>query len=126
MKTSIWYHTADNQPPKSGYYLTYRGWGMGGKIDGESDYGYLYYHTNTNKWYEYSSEVRSMHPRTAIVYYWTDATPDEWVNKDPPLINRKKVLRGNSALEIAWKNVESAIRQYEIVKSLTFESNDDN
>ena len=37
MRTSIWYRTELQQPPKSGYYLSYRGWGMGGKADGDHD-----------------------------------------------------------------------------------------
>jgi hypothetical protein len=117
MKTSIWYHTKDRQPDQSGYYLSYRGWGMGGKADSDHDHGYLYYHKKTNRWYEDSGEVRAMHPNTCIVYYWTDADPCGWVENDPPVVSRVKP-KDNPALEIAWKNVEEAIRQYEIVKSL--------
>lgn len=118
MKTSIWYHTADQQPDKDGYYLTYRGWGMGGKADGDSDHGYLYYHKKTDNWYEYQGEVRSMYPRTCIVYYWSDANPAGWVDNDPPVSHRKKATP-NPALEIAWNNVQEAIRQYDIVRKLT-------
>jgi len=90
MKTSIWYHTKDRQPDQSGYYLSYRGWGMGGKADSDHDHGYLYYHKKTNRWYEYSGEVRAMHPNTCIVYYWTDADPCGWVENDPPVVSRVK------------------------------------
>ena len=124
MKLSIWHHTADQQPSKSGYYLTYRGWGMGGKADGDSDNGYLYYFAKSDQWYEYESEIRSGFPRTCIVYYWTDADPAGWVDKDPPVSQRKKTLvEKNAALDIAWKNVEEAIRKYEVVKALS--GNDD-
>jgi hypothetical protein len=55
----------------------------------------------------------------ANVYYWTDADPEAWVNSDPPLTKRKKVVDENPALKIAWNNVQEAIRQYEIIKALT-------
>ena len=56
MRTSIWYRTEEKNPDKSGYYLSYRGWGMGGKGDGDHDHGYLYYDkkktsgASTNLW----------------------------------------------------------------------------
>ncbi len=112
MRTSIWYRTEEQQPNKSGYYLAYRGWGIGGKADGDSDHGYVYYDKGLDEWHDYESGGHY-----AIVYYWTDATPDDWTDQDPPSINIKK-LKDNPALEIAWKNVEEAIRQYHIVKGL--------
>ncbi len=117
MRTSIWYRTEERQPDISGYYLTYRGWGMGGKADGDEDNSYLYYHKKTDKWYEYEGEVRAMHPRTCIVYYWTDADPAGWTDSDPPSIHIKQ-LKDNPALEIAWNNVQEAVRQYQIIKGL--------
>lgn len=119
MKISIWHHTADQQPLSSGYYLTYRGWGMGGKVDGESDHGYLYYHSQTDRWYEYQSEVRSMHPRTCIVYYWTDADPQQWVDDDPPVTLRKKIREDQPAVKAAWDNLQKALEQYNIIKELS-------
>ena len=113
MKTSIWYHTEDQQPPKSGYYLSYRGWGMGGKADGDHDHGYVYFDKKKNEWRDYDSGGHY-----AIVYYWTDATPDEWVDQDPPITKRKKHREDNPALQIAWERVQESIRQYEIVRSL--------
>ena len=113
MKTSIWYHTSDQQPPKSGYYLSYRGWGMGGKADGDHDHGYVYFDKKKNEWRDYDSGGHY-----AIVYYWTDATPDEWVDQDPPITKRKKHREDNPALQIAWERVQESIRQYEIVRSL--------
>ena len=50
MRTSIWFRTEEKQPDKSGYYLSYRGWGMGGKADGDSDHGYVYYDKKQNEW----------------------------------------------------------------------------
>lgn len=113
MRTSVWYRTEEKQPDKSGYYLSYRGWGMGGKADGDHDHGYVYFDKKKNEWRDYDSGGHY-----AIVYYWTDATPDEWVEADGPSINIKK-KDVNPAVEIAWKNVQEAIRQYEIVRKLT-------
>ena len=118
MRTSIWYHTADQQPFETGYYLCFQGWGIGGKADGDSDIEYLYYHKKTNKWYSYEGQVNSMHPDTRIVYYWTDADPSGWVDSDPPISQRKKHREDNPALKIAWDRVQESIRQYEIVRSL--------
>ena len=115
MKTCIWYHTADHQPEQSGYYLAYRGWGLGGKADGDSDHGYVYYDRRKNEWRDYDTGGHY-----AIVYYWTDARPDEWVENDVPVVNRKRA-KTNPALEIAWKNVERAIEQYELIKALAGE-----
>jgi hypothetical protein len=111
MKTSIWHHTADRQPDKSGYYLAYKSYSMG---DNETDTGYYYYSHGANSWRD--SKLSQAH--YANVYYWTDADPDAWVDSDPPLTQRK-AAKSNPALEIAWNNVQEAIRQYEIVKALT-------
>jgi hypothetical protein len=115
MKTCIWYHTADQQPEQSGYYLAYRGWGLGGKADGDRDHGYAYYDKRKNEWRDYD-----ISGHYAIVYYWTDARPDEWVENDVPVVNRKRA-KTNPALENAWKNVERAIEQYKLIKALAGE-----
>ena len=116
MRTSIWYRTEERQPPKSGYYLSYRGWGMGGKADGDHDHGYVYYDEKKNEWRDYESEYSGHY---AIVYYWTDATPDEWTDQDPPSIRIKALKESNAAVQSAWENVQEAIRQYEFIKKLT-------
>ena len=112
MKTSIWYHTADQQPEASGYYVAYKGMSMG---DDSSNTGYYYYNKSSGEWRDSSLSTAYY----AKVYYWTDADPEQWVNNDPPVSQRKKILQDNPALEIAWKNIEEAIRQYEIIKALT-------
>jgi hypothetical protein len=112
MKTSIWYHTADQQPKESGYYLAYRGWGIAGKADSDHDHGYVYYDKEINQWRDYDSGGHY-----AIVYYWTDARPDEWADNDPPVRKRTKP-KDNPALDIAWQNVERAVAQYELIRSL--------
>ena len=115
MKLSFWYHTADRQPPKSGYYLAYRGWGLGGKADGDHDHGYVYYDKRNNEWrdYEFTGNY-------AIVYYWTDAVPDEWVDSDPPVSQRKKSANAMPAAEkIAYDQMIAAIENYKTIKALS-------
>ena len=118
MRVSVWHRTEIKQPDKSGYYLTYRGWGIGGKSDGDSDHGYLYYNHKTKWWYEYEGEVRATHPRTALVYYWTDADPENWTDEDPPSIHLKKLTASNPTLNAAWRDVMQAIDKYNMIKEL--------
>lgn len=112
MKTSIWYHTADKQPEKSGYYVAYKSYSIG---DDSTNVGYYYYSAGANSWRD--SSLSQAH--YANVYYWSDADPEQWVEGDPPVTQRKKVIKSNPALEIAWNNVQEALRQFEIVKALT-------
>lgn len=121
MRTSIWYRTEERNPDKSGHYLSYRGFGMGGMSDYDSANGYMYYDRKTDSWYEYK-DLRD----TAIVYYWTDADPETWTDQDPPSIKIRKsynpVTRKHEtdhpAIADAWKDVEEAIKRYETVKAL--------
>jgi hypothetical protein len=120
MRTSIWYRTEERSPDTSGYYLSYRGWAMGGMGDCDTEHGYMYYDRASNSWYEYKDMNGG-----AIVYYWTDATPDDWVNEDPasikiragynPKSNQHKIL----AVQNAWEEVVEAIKRYETLKALT-------
>lgn len=114
MRTSIWYRTEEKNPDKSDYYLSYRGWGMGGKSDYDHDYGYLYYDKKTDKWYEYD-DCREY----AIVYYWTDAKPDDWTDQDPPSVQLRKLKpQDNKTLDDAFNKVKEAIDQYNMLKEL--------
>lgn len=116
MKVSFWHHTADQQPTKSGYYLAYRGWGMGGKSDSDHDHGYVYYDKKENQWRDYESTIRGNY---AIVYYWTDATPDDWVDEDPPVSSRKKSQAAMHPMEqAALADLEEAIKCYQTVRAL--------
>jgi hypothetical protein len=114
MRACIWYHTQERQPTTSGYYLSYRGWGIAGPSDYDSATGYLYYDTTTKVWREFQSDS---HGHDAIVYYWTEADPAEWVDSET-VINKKKA-RPNPALDRAWEDVLQAVERYEIVKALT-------
>ena len=115
MRHSIWYRAEEKNPDKSGYYLSYRGWGMGGKADGDHDYGYVYYDKKGDEWRDY----KNIDSHYAIVYYWTDATPDDWTEEDPPSIKIRRGMRQEHiAVQEAWKNVEEAIKQYKVIKAL--------
>lgn len=114
MRTSIWFRTEEKQPDKSGYYLSYRGWGIGGKADGDSDHGYVYYDKKQDEWRDYDTGGHY-----AIVYYWTDATPDDWTDSDPPSVQLRKLKQEqNVALESAYKDVLIAIEKYNMLKEL--------
>jgi hypothetical protein len=120
MKVSIWHHASDKQPDKSGYYLAYRGWGMGGKADGDSDHGYLYYRKEDDTWYGHKGAWRSSFPDiVSFVYYWSDADPAQWVADDPPLSQRKQVKPEMHVAEReAWKNVQEALDRYNMIRTL--------
>jgi hypothetical protein len=121
MRVSIWHRTEEKQPDKSDYYLTYRGWGMGGKADGDSDNGYLWYDAKRKEWRDYSSTSMG---HSSIVYYWTDADPAGWVDSDPPSVKIRKDYdpanssSGHPAVLDAWRDVEEAIKRFETVKAL--------
>jgi len=122
MKTCIWYHTAEQQPNESGYYLSCRGWGRGGKADGDSDVGYVYYDKKIDEWRDY--EIAGHH---AFVYYWTDAKPDQWVDDNELPVSlyaprpSSKKAKPNPALDNAWQRVQDAVRDYELIKALTWQ-----
>ena len=120
MRTSIWYRTEEKQPDKSGYYLSYRGWGMGGKGDDDHDYGYLYYRKKDDSWYEYEGSWNSSFPDVvSFVYYWTDAGPSGWVDEDPPSVQLRKLKEEHHvALEAAYNDVLIAIDKYNMIKEL--------
>lgn len=115
MRTSIWYHTADRQPAENGYYVAFRTITLA-----DDTCGIDYYYWNKSGGLNGKGEWRTdstCHSQWVNVYYWTEEDPEVWVNEDPPVRNRKKA-KVNPALEIAWNNVQEALRQYEFVKKL--------
>ena len=110
MRTSVWYHTADQQPDKSGYYMGFRTITL---ADDTCGVDYFYWNKEEGQW---RTDNTAYH-RWVNVYYWTREDPEDWVDSDPPVRNRKK-YKDNPALEIAWKNIQEAVRQYEIIKGL--------
>lgn len=111
MKTSIWYHTADRQPNKSGYYMGFRTVTL---ADDTCGVDYFYWNQDEGQWRTDST----CHSQWANVYYWTESDPEKWVDSDPPVRYRKE-QKSNPALAIAWQNVENAIRNYELIRALT-------
>lgn len=111
MRTSIWHHTADKQPEKSGYYIGFRTVTL---ADDTCGIDYYFWNNAEGEWRTDST----CHSRWANVYYWTPEDPERWLEADPPVRYRKKP-KDNPALEIAWNNVQEALRQYEIIKALT-------
>lgn len=115
MRISIWHRTEEQSPDNSGYYLSYRGFGMGSMSDYDHEHGYMYYDKKTDKWYEYNNK-RDI----AIVYYWSDATPNEWVDQDPPSVTLRRNGRPDEhvAVHEAWQEVQEALKRYQTVKAL--------
>lgn len=115
MKTCIWYNTSDKNPDESGYYLAYRGWGIAGKSDSDSDYGPVYYDKRIDEWRDYDSVTIG---HTAFVYYWTEADPEQWVDRawSPRSKTKKEVP---AAVQIAWEQLQDAVKKYETLRALT-------
>jgi hypothetical protein len=116
VKTSVWHHTADRNPDESGYYMGFRTVTL---ADDTCGVDYFYWNKEAGEWRTDST----CHSHWANVYYWTYDDPEQWVDSDGPLRNRKKP-KENPALDIAWKRVQESIRQYEIVKSLVGNTQD--
>ena len=111
MKTSVWYHVMDCQPDKSGYYMAFRTMTLG---DDTCGVDYFYWNREAGEW----RTDGTCHSHWANVYYWTESDPEQWVNADGPVRNRK-TPRSNPALEAAWQDMQKAIERYEIVRALT-------
>lgn len=118
MKISVWYHTSDKNPDTSGYYLVFRGFGMGGPRDEESAYDTVYYDGKRKQWRTHKSYSSSISEEIAFVYYWTDGFPNKWVDEDPAVVHRKNKQK-NASLESAMNDILAAIERYEIIKGLS-------
>lgn len=114
MKTSIWYRTADKLPNKSGFYVAYKSYWSSTPI---TSTGYYYYNEEIKDW-RVSSHNASP---SATIYYWSDADPLAWIDADSSVTNQLAKSDETLAVQAAWKNVQHAIEQYEIVKALTYE-----
>lgn len=116
MRTSIWFRTEECNPPKSGTYLCYRGFGIGGMGDGDRHLDWRWYDAKKNSWQEY--RICNSVDQNLTIYYWTDAMVDDWINEDPPSKDIKGMLSTNPTIMDAWKEVERAIERFQIVKNL--------
>lgn len=108
MKACLWYDVAEKLPPKTGYYLAFKGYSMG---DDETKSGYYYWDAKRAEWRD-SSLSQSYY---ANVVYWTDADPGSWYKK----YNMRRRDEVTAAEKDAWNAVLHAVEQYEMVKALT-------
>lgn len=109
MKACVWYTVDEKIPPRSGYYLGFKGYSMG---DDETGCDYYYWNAKAAEWRD--SQISNAY--SVNVVYWTEADPAGWYDK---YSIRQKSGPLPVAEQDAWRAVEQAIEQYEIVKALT-------
>lgn len=109
MKTGIWHEAEQKQPAKSGYYLAFKGMSI---ADNETKAGYYYWSSTSKEWRD--SRISGAH--WANVVYWTESDPAAWY--DEPAGRSKTKRTVSVAEQDAWRAVEQALEQYEIVKRL--------
>jgi hypothetical protein len=117
MKTSIWYHTADRNPDRSGYYMAFRTTTLA-----DDTCGVDYFYWNSTGGMNGRGEWRTdntCHSHWANVYYWTESDPEVWVDQDGPVRNRKSPQQDNAAVAQAWADVEQAVERYRMIQALT-------
>jgi hypothetical protein len=107
MKAGIWYDMEEKCPPKSGYYLAFKGMSIG---DDETASGYYYWNARRAEWLDSNTSMG----RSANVIYWTEADPEDWYEKYS-LRTRAEIT---AAEKDAWAQVEQALERYEIVRAL--------
>ena len=108
MKACVWYDVEEKSPPKTGYYLAFRGMSMG---DNTTAVDYFYYNTRAKEWRD--GDYSSAH--WVNVCYWTEADPADWYDKHRVVQRRNEM---STAEQDAWTAVQHAIEQYEIVRQL--------
>jgi hypothetical protein len=108
MKTCIWYDVKEKLPPKTGYYLGFKGMSMG---DDETGCDYYYWDTKRAEWRD--SQISSAY--YVNVVYWTEADPSDWYTN----YHRRTKEKMSPAEQDAWETLQKAIEQYEMVKILT-------
>lgn len=108
MKAGVWYDMEEKCPPRSGYYLAFKGMSMG---DDETAAGYYYWSAKSAEWRD--SKLSQAH--YANVIYWTDADPGAWY-ENYRFRDRNEITE---AEKDAWAEVQRAMERYELVKALT-------
>ena len=109
MKACVWYTVDEKLPPKTGYYLGFKGMSMG---DDETGCDYYYWNAKAAEW----RDNQLSNAYSVNVVYWTEADPASWYDK---YRFRQRVSDVPAAEKDAWEAVQRAIEQYEIVKALT-------
>jgi hypothetical protein len=111
MRPCVWYDVTEKQPPKSGYYLAFKGMSMG---DSETSCEYYYWNSSANEWRD--GKYSGSH--WANVVYWTDADPNAWYEAPDWQRRRKDKQQVSVAEQDAWRAVQEAIERYEVVRQL--------
>ena len=109
MKACVWYDVNEKAPPRSDYYLAFRGMSMG---DNTTAVDYFYYNAKTHEWRD--GDYSTAH--WVNVCYWTEADPAAWYDK---YRIRQRIDKISPAEQDAWEEVQRAIERYEMVKALT-------
>lgn len=108
MKTSVWYDMDERVPPRTGYYLGFKGTSMG---DDQTGCDYYYWNAKAAEWRD--SQISNAY--WVNVVYWTDADPSDWYEK----FSMRRRDEISVAEKDAWAAVEEAVKKYEMVKALT-------
>lgn len=108
MKACVWYTVDEKIPPRTGYYLAFKGMSMG---DDETGCEYYYWDAKRAEWRE--NQISQAH--YVNVVYWTEADPSSWYNK-------YRIVQQSSEMSVAeqdaWAEVQKAIEQYEMIRAL--------
>lgn len=107
MKACVWYSVEEKAPPRTGYYLGFKGMSMG---DDETGCDYYYWDARRAEWRD--SQISNAY--YVNVVYWTDADPSDWYNHH----NMHRPGKITQAEQDALAAVKQAIERYEIVKAL--------
>ena len=108
MRTCLWYDMEEKAPPKTGYYLAFKGLSMG---DDEQGCDYYYWDARRAEWRD--SQISNAYHVNVI--YWTEADPGDWYEN----YSIRHTSQMTPAEQDAWNEVQRAIEKYEIVKALT-------
>lgn len=108
MKACVWYTMDEKIPPKTGYYLGFKGMSMG---DDETGCDYYYWNAKSAEWRD--SQISNAYHVNVV--YWTEADPAGWYDK---YRIRQKYGALPPAEQDAWDAVQQAIEKYEMVKAL--------
>ena len=107
MKACVWYRIDEKTPPRTGYYLAFRGMSL---ADSTTAVEYFYYNAYTQEWRD--GDYSASH--WANVFYWSDADPRAWYDNHSP----QKETSMSVAEQDALAAVKQAVERYEVVRAL--------
>lgn len=111
MRACVWYDMDEKIPPRTGYYVAFKGTSLG---DDETGCEYYYWDAKRAEWR--NSQLSQAY--YVNVVYWCDADPGAWYNNYS--LRRKDEV--SVAEQDAWAEVQRAISKYEMVRALTAET----